>query len=98
MLIDVIIFVGQLMHFCPLNLLSLLFSGLNNASAVRMPAAHMSSGAAGGGNENKVYFLLVGAACLGGGIYVSVYDTQCIKNDCGINYIDIKFISQNRSK
>lgn len=44
-------------------------AGLNNASAVRVPAAHMSSGAAGGGGENKVYFLLVGAACLGGGIY-----------------------------
>lgn len=45
-------------------------AGLNNASAVRVPAAHMSTGAAGGGGgENKVYFLLVGAACLGGGIY-----------------------------
>ncbi|XP_071316203.1 apoptosis-inducing factor 1, mitochondrial isoform X6 [Trachinotus anak] len=44
-------------------------AGLNNGSAVRVPAAHMSSGSAGGGGENKLYVLLVGAACLGGGIY-----------------------------
>ncbi|KAG7223316.1 hypothetical protein INR49_015672 [Caranx melampygus] len=44
-------------------------AGLNNGSAVRVPAAQMSTGSAGGGGENKMYFLLVGAACLGGGIY-----------------------------
>ncbi|XP_056252652.1 apoptosis-inducing factor 1, mitochondrial isoform X4 [Seriola aureovittata] len=44
-------------------------AGLTNGSAVRVPAAHMSSGSAGGGGENKLYVLLVGAACLGGGIY-----------------------------
>nr|XP_005165182.1 apoptosis-inducing factor 1, mitochondrial isoform X1 [Danio rerio] len=31
--------------------------------------AQMSSGPPGGGGENAVYFVLVGAACLGGGIY-----------------------------
>lgn len=82
---DVIIFVGQLLQFCPINLSCLPFSGLNNGSAVRVPAAQMSTGSAGGGGENKVYFLLVGAACLGGGIYVSVYLSEymicsiCIK-------------------
>ncbi|XP_022601738.1 apoptosis-inducing factor 1, mitochondrial isoform X4 [Seriola dumerili] len=44
-------------------------AGLTNGSAVRVPATHMSSGSAGGGGENKLYVLLVGAACLGGGIY-----------------------------
>uniref|UniRef100_A0A3B4Y4I7 Apoptosis inducing factor mitochondrion associated 1 n=1 Tax=Seriola lalandi dorsalis TaxID=1841481 RepID=A0A3B4Y4I7_SERLL len=39
-----------------------LSSGLTNGSAVRVPAAHMSSGSAGGGGENKLYVLLVGAA------------------------------------
>uniref|UniRef100_A0AAR2KQF7 Apoptosis-inducing factor 1, mitochondrial n=1 Tax=Pygocentrus nattereri TaxID=42514 RepID=A0AAR2KQF7_PYGNA len=33
--------------------------------------AHMSSGPTGGGGENAIYLVLVGAACLGGGVYVS---------------------------
>ncbi|XP_036435898.1 LOW QUALITY PROTEIN: apoptosis-inducing factor 1, mitochondrial [Colossoma macropomum] len=32
--------------------------------------AHMSSGPTGGGGENTIYLVLVGAACLGGGVYV----------------------------
>uniref|UniRef100_A0A3B4DH67 Apoptosis-inducing factor 1, mitochondrial n=1 Tax=Pygocentrus nattereri TaxID=42514 RepID=A0A3B4DH67_PYGNA len=32
--------------------------------------AHMSSGPTGGGGENAIYLVLVGAACLGGGVYV----------------------------
>ncbi|KAL7838893.1 hypothetical protein AOLI_G00272970 [Acnodon oligacanthus] len=32
--------------------------------------AHMSSGPTGGGGENAIYFVLVGAACLGGAVYV----------------------------
>ncbi|KAM3601151.1 uncharacterized protein V6R79_008438 [Siganus canaliculatus] len=34
-----------------------------------VPAAHMSTGPAGSGKENQLYVLLVGAACVGGGIY-----------------------------
>ncbi|XP_046876359.1 apoptosis-inducing factor 1, mitochondrial isoform X4 [Hypomesus transpacificus] len=41
----------------------------NERSPVLLPLARMSSEAPAGGNENKIYFLLVGAACLGGGIY-----------------------------
>lgn len=37
--------------------------------------AQMSSRPPGGGGENAVYFVLVGAACLGGGIYVSTLMT-----------------------
>lgn len=49
-----------------------LFSGLNNGRIpASVPAAHMSTGPAGGGRENQLYVLLVGAACIGGGIYVS---------------------------
>ncbi|XP_060769395.1 apoptosis-inducing factor 1, mitochondrial isoform X3 [Neoarius graeffei] len=33
------------------------------------PQTHMSSGPLGGGGDNAVYFVLVGAACLGGGVY-----------------------------
>uniref|UniRef100_A0A3B3ZSB2 Apoptosis-inducing factor 1, mitochondrial n=1 Tax=Periophthalmus magnuspinnatus TaxID=409849 RepID=A0A3B3ZSB2_9GOBI len=37
-----------------------------------VPATHMSTGpAGGGGSENTLYVVLVGAACLGGGAYVS---------------------------
>ncbi|XP_058631487.1 apoptosis-inducing factor 1, mitochondrial isoform X2 [Onychostoma macrolepis] len=32
--------------------------------------AQMSSGPAGGGGENTLYYVLVGATCLGGGVYV----------------------------
>ncbi|XP_074527872.1 apoptosis-inducing factor 1, mitochondrial isoform X4 [Halichoeres trimaculatus] len=35
----------------------------------QVPAAHMSTGPTGGGRENQLYALLVGAACLGGGVY-----------------------------
>ncbi|XP_032389573.1 apoptosis-inducing factor 1, mitochondrial isoform X6 [Etheostoma spectabile] len=34
-----------------------------------VPVAHMSTGPAGGGRENQLYILLVGAACVGGAIY-----------------------------
>ncbi|XP_066517391.1 apoptosis-inducing factor 1, mitochondrial isoform X2 [Hoplias malabaricus] len=34
-----------------------------------VPQSHMSSGPTGGGGENTIYFVLVGAACLGGGVY-----------------------------
>uniref|UniRef100_A0A672ZCA9 Apoptosis-inducing factor 1, mitochondrial n=1 Tax=Sphaeramia orbicularis TaxID=375764 RepID=A0A672ZCA9_9TELE len=42
----------------------------NGRTPAQVPAAHMSTGPAGGGRENQLYALLVGAACLGGGIYV----------------------------
>ncbi|XP_074468216.1 apoptosis-inducing factor 1, mitochondrial isoform X19 [Sebastes fasciatus] len=45
-------------------------AGLNNGRLpASVPAAHMSTGPAGGGRENQLYFLLVGAACVGGGVY-----------------------------
>lgn len=46
-------------------------AALNNARRqAPAPAAHMSTGpAGGGGSENILYVVLVGAACLGGGIY-----------------------------
>ncbi|XP_040907361.1 apoptosis-inducing factor 1, mitochondrial isoform X6 [Toxotes jaculatrix] len=45
-------------------------AGLNNGRLVHPPAAHMSTGpAGGGGGENQLYIALVGAACLAGGIY-----------------------------
>lgn len=33
------------------------------------PQTHMSSGQLGGGGDNAIYYVLVGAACLGGGVY-----------------------------
>ncbi|XP_027033825.2 apoptosis-inducing factor 1, mitochondrial isoform X1 [Tachysurus fulvidraco] len=33
------------------------------------PQTHMSSGPLGGGGENYIYYVLVGATCLGGGVY-----------------------------
>lgn len=49
-----------------------VFSGLTNGRIpARAPVAHMSTGPTGGGRENQLYVLLVGAACVGGGIYVS---------------------------
>lgn len=33
--------------------------------------AQMSSGQAGGGGENTLYYVLIGATCLGTGVYVS---------------------------
>ncbi|CAJ1064254.1 apoptosis-inducing factor 1%2C mitochondrial isoform X8 [Xyrichtys novacula] len=34
------------------------------------PVAHMSTGPTGGGRENQLYILLVGAACVGSGVYL----------------------------
>nr|XP_033497652.1 apoptosis-inducing factor 1, mitochondrial isoform X8 [Epinephelus lanceolatus] len=45
-------------------------AGLNNGrTPACVPAAHMSTGPAGGGRETQLYILLVGAACVGGGLY-----------------------------
>ncbi|XP_034156822.2 apoptosis-inducing factor 1, mitochondrial isoform X3 [Pangasianodon hypophthalmus] len=33
------------------------------------PQTHMSSGPLGGGGDNAIYYVLVGAACVGGGVY-----------------------------
>ncbi|KAK5918586.1 hypothetical protein CgunFtcFv8_003336 [Champsocephalus gunnari] len=45
-------------------------TALNNGrTSAYVPAAHMSSGPAGGGRANQMYVLLVGAACVGGGVY-----------------------------
>ncbi|XP_042355091.1 apoptosis-inducing factor 1, mitochondrial isoform X12 [Plectropomus leopardus] len=45
-------------------------AGFNNGRIPAcVPAAHMSTGPAGGGRENQLYALLVGAACVGGGLY-----------------------------
>ncbi|XP_041657877.1 apoptosis-inducing factor 1, mitochondrial isoform X11 [Cheilinus undulatus] len=45
-------------------------AGLNHGRLpAQIPVAHMSTGPAGGGRENQLYALLVGAVCLGGGIY-----------------------------
>lgn len=41
----------------------------------RAPSAHMSTGPAGDGKENLIYMALVGAACIGGGVYVSKRNT-----------------------
>lgn len=50
-----------------------MFSGLPNGRIPALvPAAHMSTGpAGGGGGENRLYFALVGAAFVATGIYVS---------------------------
>nr|XP_057933202.1 apoptosis-inducing factor 1, mitochondrial [Doryrhamphus excisus] len=45
-------------------------TGLNHGRIpADLPAVHMATGPVGGGKENQLYVLLVGAACLGGGIY-----------------------------
>ncbi|KAK3509201.1 hypothetical protein QTP70_025561 [Hemibagrus guttatus] len=41
----------------------------NDRSPTFAPQTHMSSGPLGGGGENVIYYVLVGAACLGGGVY-----------------------------
>uniref|UniRef100_A0A3B3ZRT8 Apoptosis-inducing factor 1, mitochondrial n=1 Tax=Periophthalmus magnuspinnatus TaxID=409849 RepID=A0A3B3ZRT8_9GOBI len=48
-----------------------------------VPATHMSTGpAGGGGSENTLYVVLVGAACLGGGAYVSnLFITSSFKKE-----------------
>lgn len=53
-----------------------LISGLTSARLPsRVPSAHMSTGPAGDGKENLIYVALVGAACIGGGVYVSKQNT-----------------------
>lgn len=53
-------------------------AGLNNGRIPGcVPAAHMSTGPAGGGRENQLYVLLVGATCVGGGVYAY----QTVKGD-----------------
>ncbi|XP_054611664.1 apoptosis-inducing factor 1, mitochondrial isoform X2 [Dunckerocampus dactyliophorus] len=53
-------------------------TGLNHGRIpAHLPAVHMATGPAGGSRENQLYVLLVGAACLGGGIYVY----QTLKGD-----------------
>ncbi|TNN86709.1 Apoptosis-inducing factor 1, mitochondrial [Liparis tanakae] len=45
-------------------------TGINNGKIPScVPAGHMSTGPAGGGRDNQLYFLLVGVTCLGGGVY-----------------------------
>uniref|UniRef100_A0A665VHP6 Apoptosis-inducing factor 1, mitochondrial n=1 Tax=Echeneis naucrates TaxID=173247 RepID=A0A665VHP6_ECHNA len=58
-------------------------AGLNNGRPVRVQVAGMSSGPLGEGGENKLYFLLVAAAGLGGVAYVSGFDGNIrICTDC----------------
>ncbi|XP_053187665.1 apoptosis-inducing factor 1, mitochondrial [Scomber japonicus] len=53
-------------------------AGLNNGRIPAcVPAAHMSTGPAGGGRQNQLYALLVGAAGLGG----TIYAYQTVKGD-----------------
>lgn len=53
-------------------LCAVLFSGLTNGRIPAcVPAAQMSTGPTGGSRENQLYVVLVGAALLGGGVYVS---------------------------
>lgn len=53
------------------NFLFFSSPGLNNGRLPAcVPAAHMSTAPAGGGRENQLYVLLVGATCVGGAIYV----------------------------
>ncbi|KAK6322196.1 hypothetical protein J4Q44_G00069880 [Coregonus suidteri] len=43
---------------------------LNNERRLTLvPQAHMSSGAPGSGGDNNLYYLLIGATCVGGGFY-----------------------------
>ncbi|XP_068572491.1 apoptosis-inducing factor 1, mitochondrial isoform X4 [Cebidichthys violaceus] len=45
-------------------------AGLNSGRIPAcVPAAHMSTGPAGGGRENQLYIILVGATCVAGGVY-----------------------------
>ncbi|XP_037323100.2 apoptosis-inducing factor 1, mitochondrial isoform X3 [Pungitius pungitius] len=53
-------------------------AGLNNGRLPAcVPAGHMSTAPAGGGRENQLYVLLVGATCVGGAIYAY----QTVKGD-----------------
>ncbi|KAM8899517.1 apoptosis-inducing factor 1, mitochondrial isoform 2-T2 [Spinachia spinachia] len=53
-------------------------AGLNNGRLPAcVPAAQMSTAPAGGGRENQLYILLVGATCVGGAIYAY----QTVKGD-----------------
>lgn len=48
------------------------FSVLRHGRKLEMvQKSPMSSGPAGGGGENTLYYVLVGATCLGAGVYVS---------------------------
>ncbi|XP_075876449.1 apoptosis-inducing factor 1, mitochondrial isoform X1 [Nelusetta ayraudi] len=53
-------------------------TGLTSARLpTRVPSAHMSTGPAGDGKENLFYMALVGATCIGGGVYAY----QTLKGD-----------------
>lgn len=53
-------------------------TGLTSARLpTRVPSAHMSTGPAGDGKENLIYMALVGATCIGGGVYAY----QTLKGD-----------------
>ncbi|KAL6098998.1 aifm1 [Pungitius sinensis] len=53
-------------------------AGLNNGRLPAcVPVGHMSTAPAGGGRENQLYVLLVGATCVGGAIYAY----QTVKGD-----------------
>uniref|UniRef100_A0A4W5L4Q9 Apoptosis-inducing factor 1, mitochondrial n=1 Tax=Hucho hucho TaxID=62062 RepID=A0A4W5L4Q9_9TELE len=55
---------------------------LNNERRLPLvPQAHMSSGTPGSGGDNNLYYLLVGATCVGGGFYVS--------NKCPAHFIQL---------
>lgn len=48
----------------------------------------MSTGPAGDGKENLIYVALVGAACIGGGVYVSKQNTaEVTRVDTCIHYV-----------
>lgn len=79
-----------------------VFSGLTNGRIPALvPAAHMSTGpAGGGGGENRLYFALVGAAFVATGIYVSInlayYTLTIISDQFEINVYGVKSITFGR--
>ncbi|XP_035638540.1 apoptosis-inducing factor 1, mitochondrial isoform X2 [Oncorhynchus keta] len=52
---------------CRQNARGVLFN--NERRLPLVPQAHMSSGTPGSGGDNNLYYLLVGATCVGGGFY-----------------------------
>lgn len=71
---------GGLHSYNHSNLLGLI-PGLTSARLpTRVPSAHMSTGPAGDGKENLIYVALVGAACIGGGVYVSKHNKAQVTN------------------
>lgn len=49
----------------------------------------MSTGPAGDGKENLFYMALVGATCIGGGVYVSKHNTAEVASvDICIHHVD----------